>query len=124
MTMSQREAARAWGVSRATLQRYIAAGKLSLTTEKLVDPAEMVRAFGEPKRPQEPAQPDRVEPLESTNDPAQSQRIAVLEAEISGLRATLAAKDSHIIDLRSQVQLLTHDSVDIKKIKRRWWQLK
>jgi len=123
--LSQREAARAWNVGRATVQRAIASGELSVNTEKLIDPAEMLRVFGEPKRPG-PAQGHVAGPSNATieppaPDPAQAARIAVLEAEMAGLRATMAAKDSHIEDLRGQVRLLTHDA--IKPVpKRRWWQ--
>lgn len=118
--MSQREAARAWGLSRATVQRAIKAGKLSATGDKLIDPSEMVRAFGEPK-----SRPDgRLnEPLEATNEQGVGQaelaRIAALEAENRGLRELLASKDAHLIDLRSQVQLLSHDRPGQR---RRWWQ--
>jgi len=127
--LSQREAARAWGVGRATIQRAISAGEISVTTEKLIDTAEMVRKFGEPKRPNEPASGQTSIPPDATlepphADPAQAARIAVLEAEITGLKATLLAKDGHIEDLRGQVRLLTHDSHAKSVIKRRWWQIK
>jgi hypothetical protein len=123
--LSQREAARVWGVGRASLQRAIASGKLSLTSDKRVDPAEMVRVFGEPKRSGEPAQGHAVGPDESTPNPpapipAQVARMAGLEAENSALRELLAAKDAHIEDLRGQVRLLTHDAAP----KRRWWRFR
>lgn len=46
--MTHREAARLWGVGRTTIQRAAASGKLSLRPDKTIDPAEMVRVFGEP----------------------------------------------------------------------------
>lgn len=126
--LSQREAAREWGIGRTTIQRAISDGKLSLTGQKLIDPSEMLRAFGEPRRPHGPdhgpsQSPDKAT-LVAPPDPAQISRIAVLEAELAGLKATLAAKDSHIEDLRGQVRLLTHDGagggVDVKS-KKPWW---
>lgn len=126
--LSQREAAREWGVGRTTIQRAVADGKLSLTGQKLIDPAEMLRAFGEPKRPHGPDHGPASSPDKTTQmalpDQAQASRIAVLEAELAGLKATLAAKDSHIEDLRGQVRLLTHDGAGVgasAKSKKPWW---
>lgn len=52
--MSHREAAKHWGVSRATIQRAAASGRLSLLADRTIDPAEMVRVFGEPPSHPEP----------------------------------------------------------------------
>lgn len=129
--LSQREAARKWGVGRTTLQKSITSGKLSLTASKLIDPAEMLRVFGEPKRATNPASgpdsrpdlsPGKATPLASDSDPGHAARVAVLEAELSGLRATLSAKNAHIEDLRGQVRLLTHDSAGVAPKRRWWWQ--
>lgn len=135
--LSQREAAQRWGVSRATLQRAIKAGDLS-AVEGRIDPAEMLRVYGEPKsRPV-----GRLgEPLESSSEPggpepaqvAQSvarSRLTELEAEVQRLRdalaakeALLAAKDENLTDLRSQVLMLTHDRpAPAPAKKKRWWQ--
>ena len=118
--LSQREAARAWGVGRASIQRAIASGELSQTSEKRIDPAEMVRVFGEPGHPA--GRPDG--PLEATpsappEQAAHAARLAHLEAENAALRELLAAKDANLSDLRSQVRLLTHDTTT--QPKRRWW---
>lgn len=114
--LSQREAARAWGVSRATIQRSIARGELSQTSEKRIDPAEMVRVFGEPA---DPARNRSKEPVEATPDPDSEK--AQLRAEVAALRELLAAKDANLADLRSQVLLLTHDGAPRR---RRWWQFR
>ena len=129
--LSHREAARAWGVSRATIQRAVKAGKLSLTPEKTIDPAEMVRVFGEP--------PSRLasrpmEPLEARGEPGVSHpntsrltivetENAALKAELSGLRETLSAKDANLADLRAEVLRLTHDRPPepAPTSRRRWW---
>lgn len=110
--LSQREAARAWGVSRATIQRSIARGELSQTSEKRIDPAEMVRVFGEPA---DPARNRPKEPVEATPDPAI--RIAQLEAELAASRRENELQAANLADLRSQVRLITHDGAP----RRRWW---
>lgn len=115
--LSQREAARAWGLGRSSIQRAIAAGKLSLTSEKRLDPAEMVRVFGEPGRPSGP--------LEATSEPPIEQvaRVAQLEAEVRLLRELVqradAERDRALADKQRAEQqfLLTHDGAQ----KRRWW---
>lgn len=115
MAMSQREAARMWSIPRANLQRAIASGKLSLTSDRRIDASEMVRVFGNP----EPAQSHQTGPFGPPSET--SNRVAILEAELAGLRATLAAKDAHIEDLRGQVRLLTHDGAGEASPRKRWW---
>lgn len=123
--LSQREAAQTWGVSRATIQRAIKAGTLS-AVEGRIDPAEMLRVYGEPKsrpasrlgEPVEPArEPGGATPAQVAQQVAQS-RLIELETENRMLRERLADKDQHLADLRAQVQLLTHDAPR----KKRWWQ--
>lgn len=80
--LSQREAARAWGLSRATLQRAIKAGKVSVTRagdgSVGIDPSEMQRAFGPPvSRPSGP--------LEATPEPPRED----LQAELARARTDL-----------------------------------
>ena len=110
--LSQREAATAWHMSRATLQRAIKAGKLSLTPDKTIDPAEMLRVFGEPGRPDgRPMVPD-----DPTPEPA---RIVQLETENAMLRELVRSKDEHLADMRNQVQRLTHETGPARR--RHWW---
>lgn len=108
--LSQRDAAQQWGVSRATVQRAIRAGKLSLTPEKRIDPSEMLRVYGEPIRPAS----QQTRPDESTHDPA---RIASLQAEIQSRDREIKLLEQNLVDLRSQVQMLTHD----RPRRRAWW---
>ncbi len=118
--LSQREAARAWGVGRATLQRAIASGKLSVTGDKLIDPTEMVRVFGEPKRPAGPARAGPNEPDESTpGPPGPAVKIAQLEAENAALRELVQRADAERDRALGMVRLLTHDTPGKP---RRWWQ--
>lgn len=115
MALSQREAARIWGVSRATIQRAIAAGDLSVAAEKLIDPAELLRVFGPAKsRPGEPLVPSTEPP---GPDPAQAARIVALEAENAVQRQVIEAQAANLADLRAQVRLLTHDATP----RRPWW---
>ncbi|MGN6129385.1 MAG: helix-turn-helix domain-containing protein [Nocardioidaceae bacterium] len=118
MLLSTREAARRWGVSRATLQRHINAGKLSQSTDadgtKGIDPAEMVRVYGEPSRPKSasnvPAEAT-AEPLEK-RDPVTFYRhsFELMKAEADHLKALLVEKDQRISDLQNAVHLLGHDA--------------
>jgi DNA-binding transcriptional MocR family regulator len=102
--LSQRQAAQAWGVSRATIQRAIKAGKLSVLADKSIDPSEMVRAFGEPvSHPQNR--------LTVPDEPTMSRGVshpetALLRAENEHLRAMVAEKDARIDDLRNAMRLL------------------
>lgn len=110
--LSQRQAASQWYMSRATLQRAIKAGKLSLKTDKTIDPAEMLRVFGEPGRPEiRPVVPD-----EPAHEPA---RIVQLETENAMLRELIRSKDDHLADMRNQVQRLTYESEPARR--RHWW---
>lgn len=111
--LSQREAATQWGVSRATLQRAIKAGKLSLTPDKTIDPTEMLRVFGEPSRPESrpkvPAEPTQ-----------ESARLIQLETENVMLRELVKSKDENLTDMRAQVQRLTHDNGTAQS-RSTWW---
>jgi hypothetical protein len=105
--LSQRRAAQTWGVSRARLQRAINGGILSVSADGTIDPAEMLRVFGEavggsPSGSVEPLGPPMSHPHETA-----------LQAEIKALRAALAAKDEVIAakdrnldDLRQALKLL------------------
>jgi hypothetical protein len=113
MSMSQREAARIWGVSRASIQRAISSGKLSRTTDKLIDPAEMLRVFG-------PASSRSNEPVEPPNEPPAQDvaQLAALRAENAALRELVKRADAERDRALETVQrLLTHD----RPGRSRWW---
>lgn len=122
MLLSIREAARQWGVSRATLQRHVAAGKLSQTTDATgkpgIDPAEMVRVYGEPGR----SQAGPIRPPEAATEATieQATKVARLEAEVSGLRDLVAEKDRRISDLQNAVALLGHEKAEQPARRKRW----
>jgi hypothetical protein len=122
--LSLREAASTWRLGRETLNKAIKSGKLSLTTDKQIDPAEMLRVFGEP-RPVLKSEP---------RPPKTTLETSGLEAEIAGLKATLAgleaavsgkdeiiaAKDEVIAALKQTNLLLTHEHPSSPR-RRRWW---
>lgn len=115
MAMSQREAARRWAIPRATVQRAIAAGKLSLTGDKKIDPAEMSRFFGPPRSTSEPARSSQMRP---DGPPDAALENARLRAENEALRALVQRADAERDRALDTVQrLLTHDGAQ----RRRWW---
>lgn len=105
--MSQREAARLWGVSRAAIQRAIKSGKLSANAGGRIDASEMTRAFGPAQsRLDEPKEPPQLDLLKAENQ--------ALRAELEAVRGTVAAQNEHINDLRQFARQLGHD-------RRPWW---
>lgn len=50
MKLTVTDAAKQWGITRNTIYNNINSGKLSRDSNKMIDTAEMFRAFGEPKQ--------------------------------------------------------------------------
>ena len=116
--LTQREAAQRWAIPWTTFRRAVKAGKVSVGADKRVDPAEMLRAFGEPVARAEtgtngPFGTSEAQPLAHPD----FVRLKVLETENAMLRETLAAKDANLADLRAEVLRLTHEPPS----RRRWW---
>lgn len=129
MELSQREAARQWGLSRAYIQRAIKSGKVSATSDGKIDVSEMVRAFGEPKPEVDPPQSGSGKPLGATPEPGEG---TVDLATLADLKAQLASRDREIEllqknldDLRGVVRLLSHEKAAQATPEppkpRRWW---
>lgn len=121
--LSQRQAAKAWGMSRATIQRAIATGKLSAMEGGAIDASEMLRAFGEARPARSQLEQVAHVPLVPPDEQAEkAAELARLRAELEAARAMLDAKD-HIIASKDEtiaaMRLLTHDAAPRK---RRWWQ--
>jgi len=117
--MSQREAARIWGVPRITLQRAVKDGKISLTGDKKIDPAEMVRFFGEPRQAHEPAQKIQLRPYEPDTLGAENAR---LQAENIALRELVQRADAERDRALDMVRLLTHEKPAQEPAQpKRWW---
>lgn len=111
--LSQREAASQWSLGRATIQRAIKDGKLSLTPDKRIDPAEMLRVFGEPR----PVLNAISTPPKATSEAdSLKAELVGLKAENAGLKATLDASRQTIDALKQSLALLIHDPP-----KRRRW---
>jgi|ERR1035437_1250044 hypothetical protein len=116
--ISVAEAARLVRRDRKSLYRDIKAGRLSATIDatgaRQVETSELVRVYGEIRvsgdTPATVALPQPAT-LDATA------KIAALEAENEQLKARLADKESHIIDLRNAVQRLEYTPKP-----RRWWQ--
>jgi hypothetical protein len=89
--LSQREAARAWSIPWTTYRRKVQAGELSIGADKRVDPAEMVRVFGEPR-------PSSNGPVGTSIGPAdEAAEVAQLKARLTAVEAMLEAKDMVIV---------------------------
>lgn len=113
--LTQREAAQRWAIPWTTFRRAVKAGKVSVGADKRVDPAEMLRAFGEPAARAEtgtsgPLGTSEAHPAAHTD----FVRLKVLETENAMLRETIAAKDANLEDLRAQILRLAPP-------RRRWW---
>lgn len=114
--LTQREAAAQWGRGRATIQRAIRAGKLTPDSEGRIDPADLLRVFGEPGASRSDG-PPKTTPEPPGPDPELSR----LRAEVEALRAVVSAKDETIAaqgQTIAAMRLLTHDGAPRK---RRWW---
>lgn len=112
--LSQREAASKWSLGRATIQRAIKAGKLSMTPDKRIDPVEMLRVFGEPEPAREAIS---TPPKPITETVGIEVELASLRAENAGLKATVEASRETIDVLKQSLALLGHD-----RTSRHWWQ--
>jgi hypothetical protein len=135
---SLRTAAKATGISKATIHRYIQSGKISARRKEdgfyEIDPAELHRVL-----PPVSAVPSQDGPLkqsvtavERIETPAQAIANARLEAEIAGLKELLHVHKAQVDDLRTERdrligtvegahRLLTHEkSIAEEKSRRRW----
>ena len=116
--LSQRQAAKEWGVGRVTIQRAIKAGKLTPDADGRLDPADLLRVLGEPAgtagdRPNEPPKTTDEPPgIEAEIDRLKAE-LAAAHALLNERAAVIVAKDETIAAMR----LLTHQ----KPEKRRWW---
>lgn len=96
-TLGLREAARAAGVSRQTIYRYAAAGRLSVTQRQDgtqgVDTAELMRVFGPLRDPETVAEKAPVTPQDSPDSRLLQAIQGELEATKQALRMAQAALD-------------------------------
>ena len=115
MIVSISEAAKLTKKNRRTLQRHIAAGKLSKSTTATgdvgVDISELMRVYGQISLPQAAAvdaarQSHSLSPHNAAPKEAQTERIAALENEVDALKSLLEAKQEHIDSLNRAMLLL------------------
>jgi|DEB0MinimDraft_6_1074348.scaffolds.fasta_scaffold27450_1 uncharacterized coiled-coil protein SlyX len=140
--ISPTKAAEAWGVNRAVLYKKMRLGELSYTSDvssngksrRLIDPAEMLRVFGEPN-------------IETSKNETKSETETLLPDSaihldyIEHLKAQLAKKDTLIERQAAQMQSLIEQLNDVNqrllpapddmddyfeepepvKVKRKWW---
>lgn len=115
------EAARLVGKSRRTLQRDIAAGKLSKCDNgKNIDTSELLRVYGTLSSATKVADDNAsMTQVVADNIPAD---VADMRARLAALEAENAALKDHLGSLKQAMLLLEHKMVDEpSKPPRRWW---
>ncbi len=129
-SLSLREAAEQAGTSKSTIWRAIRAGRLSATRTDdggfAIDPAELFRAFPPQRAEEHPTGQDATAPERSatpeTGDPAA--RLAAAEAEITALKALLAAERARGDELRQDIVAWRERvpiALPVSSQRRPWW---
>lgn len=117
--LSQREAAKCWGIGRNRLIKAIKDGEISLSANKKIDVSEMARVFG----------PGPVnQTVERVGDPVQETEVMLelisLRERVDRLQAELSRADL-VIETQKQtigaLQLLTHQPQTIKAKRKSFW---
>lgn len=131
------EAARLASVSRPTIYKLIKSGELSYTSVvkhgnsvKTIDVSELIRVFGaldvvSESKNNNVKSDDLSTPVNSDFLQDLQHRVALLQAENTGLKDAVNARDEHISSLRQAMQLLEHkQSVsDPQNVPAKsWWQ--
>lgn len=130
-SFSLSEAARVWGVSRATINRYRKSGKISVTSDGstvTVDASEMVRVFGQQKHHDTASSSSdtvSVKHAEAVSDTAiLTETVSLLKQQIDDLRESLVHARQSENELRGivdrQTRLLS-DQRDTKSVFSRWF---
>lgn len=117
------EAARLVGKSRRTIQRDIAAGKLSKCDNgKSLDTSELLRVYGAFSDATNVADVNAtMTQLVADNIPTD---VTDMRARLAALEAENAALKDHLGSLKQAMLLLEHKITDEpKKAPRRWWQI-
>ena len=127
------EAARLASVSRPTIYKLIKSGELSYTSVvkhgnsvKTIDVSELIRVFGALDVVSESKNNNvKSDDLSTPVNSDLQHRVALLQAENTGLKDAVNARDEHISSLRQAMQLLEHkQSVsDPQNVPAKsWWQ--
>ena len=131
------EAARLASVSRPTIYKLIKSGELSYTSVvkhgnsvKTIDVSELIRVFGaldvvSESKNNNVKSDDLSTPVNSDFLQDLQHRVALLQAENTGLKDAVNARDEHISSLRQAMQLLEHKQsvYDPQNVPAKsWWQ--
>lgn len=117
--LNQSAAARAAGVSRSTIVRFIRTGKLSATTsdqgERCVDTAELLRVFGSLKQGESAEDAGLIHPASVTHDPLVQvlrDQVRQLEEQVrrgQARESQLHEREDRLIALLADEQRSRHD---------------
>jgi hypothetical protein len=108
------EASRLTGKDRRTIQRHIAAGKLSRAADgKGIDTSELLRVYGAfvaapAAASQTETLPQKTAPIAAPAAEEKDIKIMKLEAEIEKLQAVLQVKNEHIESMNKAMLILEH----------------
>ena len=123
--VSVSEAARLVGKSRRTIQRDIAAGKLSKCDNgKKLDTSELIRVYGSLLNA--PNDVDKIETTTQDVTPTANPDVAEMRIRLATLEAENAALKDHLGSLKQAMLLLEHKEQQASTEttqQRNWWQL-
>lgn len=123
--VSVSEAARLVGKSRRTIQRNIAAGKLSKCDNgKKLDTSELIRVYGSLLNA--PNDVDKIETTTQDVTPTANPDVAEMRIRLATLEAENAALKDHLGSLKQAMLLLEHKEQQASTEttqQRKWWQL-
>ncbi len=120
--VSVSEATRLVGKSRRTIQRDIAAGKLSKCDNgKKLDTSELLRVYGSLLNA--PNDADKVETTTQNVAPTTTPDVAEMRIRLAALEAENAALKDHLGSLKQAMLLLEHKANTETPPPRKWWQL-
>ena len=123
--VSVSEAARLVGKSRRTIQRDIAAGKLSKCDNgKKLDTSELIRVYGSLLNA--PNDVDKIETTTQDVTPTANPDVAEMRIRLATLEAENAALKDHLGSLKQAMLLLEHKEQQASTEttqQRKWWQL-
>ena len=123
--VSVSEAARLVGKNRRTIQRDIAAGKLSKCDNgKKLDTSELIRVYGSLLNA--PNDVDKIETTTQDVTPTANPDVAEMRIRLAALEAENAALKDHLGSLKQAMLLLEHKEQQASTEttqQRKWWQL-
>ena len=118
--VSVSEAARLVGKSRRTIQRDIAAGKLSKCDNgKKLDTSELMRVYGSLLNA--PNDADKNAHMTQDVAPSTSPNVSEMRIRLAALEAENAALKDHLGSLKQAMLLLEHKATEATQ-QRKWWQ--